>query len=136
MQKTNWKEVNCPSCEGIVVQTIMVTPKGSKYAICPTCFESRNRLCNRCGEKFIGSGNICETCRTKSREKVTGAKKRKQNIKSRYGITLEEYERILSSQKGLCGECKRKLNRIFIEQVNGQLERFLCRRCATPAPVK
>ncbi|MGW0087834.1 endonuclease VII domain-containing protein [Streptomyces sp. NPDC003328] len=92
------------------------------------------RECGKCGknrsEKFFTSsrGKVCSTCRKSSRRTAS----RNTRILNTYGLTAEEYQKLLDFQDGRCAICqeKRKTNLAVdhchkTEAVRG----LLCARC-------
>tara|TARA_Y100001963_G_C6560454_1_gene344053 strand:+ start:174 stop:653 length:480 start_codon:yes stop_codon:yes gene_type:complete len=80
------------------------------------------KLCERCGlekpliefykKKKDKSGNDlaspCKECtlkRMKSYNKTKRPHKRKLDLQRKYGITIDDYERMLTEQKGVCAIC-------------------------------
>lgn len=64
-----------------------------------------------------GYGYRCKSCDKNARHKYREANKeryaevnRRKSLKWKYGITLEDYNKILESQNGCCAICKRKEN--------------------------
>jgi len=119
------------------------------------------KKCNKCGEiknlsdfasdrsREDGKSYYCKTCDNKKvrnyyhRNKERIIRKRKENpdyerdkqYKSRYGITVIEYENILSCQNGVCAVCgkppdKRRLC-IDHDHKTGAVRGLLCRECNT-----
>lgn len=63
---------------------------------------------------------------------------RRQNLKDRYGLTLDEYDRMYDSQEGKCAICKRvggtsRMERLHVDHSHetGQIRGLLCFRCNT-----
>ncbi|MEU4920286.1 endonuclease VII domain-containing protein [Streptomyces parvus] len=92
------------------------------------------RECARCGknraERFFVStrGRICATCRKAKRR----AASRSTHLQATYGLSVEDYERLLAYQGGRCAICreKRRTNLAVdhchkTEAVRG----LLCARC-------
>ena len=67
----------------------------------------RTRPCSKCGrnraEKFYVSpkGHVCSTCRKSRSRRAT----KNRRITTTYGITIEEYEKLLLFQEGACAIC-------------------------------
>lgn len=73
---------------------------------------------------------------TKNREHVREAQREKQ-YKNRYGITVADYDRMLSAQGGRCAICKtdKSLGRgrfhVDHDHVTGRVRGILCHLCNT-----
>jgi hypothetical protein len=111
------------------------------------------RTCNVCGETkplneyyFNNKGNPhgkCKKCYIKrGQEKYDPIKKRNENLKRCYGITLQEYNEMLDRQNGKCATCGgtetagRKSGRgvadVFVvdhSHKTGKVRGLLCHRC-------
>ena len=112
--------------------------------------------CNKCGEtkeihEFVkckksktGYRKVCKDCRrTQQRQWMDEnsdhfkALCRKQHLKVRYGITPEDYEEMLSKQKGKCAICDRQGqspgNKRLLDvdhcHKTGKIRGLLCNRC-------
>lgn len=104
----------------------------------PECVETK--VCSRCKQAFPATDEffyrdrgylqyICKPCK---RHDVTNFR-----LQQRYGIDLDEYERLLASQDGgcaICGEayCQdgRKLH-VDHDHSTGEVRGLLCHRCNT-----
>lgn len=81
-------------------------------------------------DKFFTSarGRICVDCQAKKRSDSTHARR----IEDTYGLSLEDYERLLAYQGGGCAICggKRKY-RLNVDHCHksGLVRGLLCRRC-------
>ena len=98
------------------------------------------KLCNKCNiEKDVseyhkrsdrpsGIVGTCKDCR-----KVTH---RESRLKSTYGISTEEYDRMLLNQKGTCNICSRECisgRRLAVDHCHksGKVRALLCTKCNT-----
>ena len=104
------------------------------------------RICSTCGEfklasefrlekdiRWVGGVAMRSKCRP-----CDEFRKYKSDIKRRYGITWEDYERMLANQDGKCAICnhenannKRTYGRLFIDHDHetGKVRGLLCSRC-------
>ena len=111
------------------------------------------RTCNICGETkalteyYVNNkGNLhgkCKKCYVKKQqENYTPEKGRDKNLRYNYGITLEEYNTLLSNQDGKCATCGttepggRKSGRgggtnVFVDHCHdtGKVRGLLCHSC-------
>jgi hypothetical protein len=78
----------------------------------------------------------CKTCangiaRERHKREYTPENKRRWQIKSRYGITCDQFDTILSAQKGKCGICSVELVKPHIDHdhMTGVVRGLLCHRC-------
>jgi hypothetical protein len=91
-----------------------------------------------------GYGKRCILCRREQQREWQEKNKdyfesltRRQHLKSRYGITPEDYEEMLSEQKGKCAICNRhgqssgNKRRLDIDHCHktGKIRGLLCNRC-------
>lgn len=53
------------------------------------------------------------------------------DLMSKYGITLSDYEQMISNQNGLCYICKEKPNALMVDHnhITGKVRALLCRGC-------
>jgi hypothetical protein len=71
------------------------------------------------------------------RERTRRARRSKHNshLKEKYGITIHDYDRILTSQGGKCAICKGGTSKrhfaVDHNHKNGQIRGLLCARCNT-----
>ncbi|MEU5957577.1 endonuclease VII domain-containing protein [Streptomyces sp. NPDC047525] len=91
------------------------------------------RECTKCGKNraerfYTPRGKVCSSCRKASRRQAS----RNARIQATYGLTSEEYQRLLEAQGGRCAICRetRKTNLAVdhchtTEAVRG----LLCARC-------
>lgn len=91
---------------------------GGKTAFCKPCLETRKRYCKRHPEKILGI-----------------------KLKHKYGITFDDYVRMLEEQGGVCMICDKINNRINYktgkperlvvdhDHVTKQVRGLLCHRC-------
>jgi hypothetical protein len=108
--------------------------------------------CTKCGNPrdAAGSGSYCKAChaayvRERRRSgiyKDSPVKRRDQNYRSNYGITLKDYNRMLRKQGGVCFICGKpevvhhhhgKLKPLGVDHNHetGQVRRLLCTSCNT-----
>lgn len=105
------------------------------------------KICRKCGfkgekNKFSKKENICKQCISSSNKEYRKAntdKYRSQIYFKKFGITLEEYEKILSEQDGVCKICKNGETMIMNGQVialavdhchkTGKVRGLLCQQC-------
>jgi|TARA_R110000868_G_scaffold345734_2_gene606849 hypothetical protein len=84
--------------------------------------------------------NICSTCHAErsikwakeNKDKVK-AHRRKRNLKAKYGISVEEYDKMFEEQNGSCFICfslptRRRLS-VDHNHTTGQVRRLLCDKC-------
>lgn len=106
------------------------------------------KRCSRCGlEKPLadfhlqpsgkyGRHSYCKPCANEAQRRsrvrnYTPEQKRRWQVKSRYGMTIEEVERLFESQGGLCAICGRVPSRPCIDHdhLTGAVRGMLCHRC-------
>lgn len=111
------------------------------------------KTCTRCNkrkskEEFVklsnskdGYRNLCKVCHSKnmtSYSKIHPEKAKAVYLKSKYNLTLEEYNTILKKQNNSCSICKIdfktiKLKHIHIDHchITGKVRGILCHSCNT-----
>lgn len=68
--------------------------------------------------------------RTKAKRTKRAADRRRSAIKTKYGITVEEYDYMLVSQEGRCAICKEKRKLVLDHNhVTKQNRKFVCTPC-------
>jgi hypothetical protein len=91
------------------------TSEGYRNPICKTCHAEKSKLWAK-----------------KNPDKVA-EHRRKRNLKQKYGVTVEQYEQMLTEQKGVCYICssppdRRRLS-VDHNHQTGQVRRLLCDKC-------
>ena len=83
-----------------------------------------------------GKASWCKTCvnsiRHENRKRTyTPENKRKWQIKTRYGMTVEQVEEMRLAQGGACAVCKKPLGKCHIDHDHntGKVRGLLCHRC-------
>lgn len=66
-------------------------------------------------------------------QRYDASKRREYHLKTTYGLTLLDYEGLVSSQKGRCAICRRPNNalRVDHDHKTGQVRGLLCGKCNT-----
>jgi hypothetical protein len=88
--------------------------------------------------RYLSSGQ-CVTCAKALAQKRTPDRRRKQDLKRRYGVTPQEFERLVQLQASVCLICGRgsaaKRRRKFFcvdhDHDSGRIRGLLCNRCNT-----
>ena len=109
--------------------------------------KTTRKKCTACGkEKALqafyrdarssdGRTSMCKKCRKEKYD--SGERKRCANLRSRYGVTAQEFEQILESQNGNCAICQKKYqkgnNRFHLDHCHhtGAVRGILCHDCNT-----
>jgi len=118
--------------------------------------EMTTDVCNKCGKtkeihEFVkckksktGYRKVCRECRKQQQRDWVADNKdhfesltRRQHLKKRYGITPEDYEKMLTEQKGKCAICNRhgqspgNKRRLDVDHCHktGKIRGLLCNRC-------
>lgn len=105
---------------------------------------SQTRQCKSCKksrpiEDFHSSGDgktkrwVCKECRNTKNQDYYQQKTRNSNLLNKYGITVEDYDRLLAQQQGLCAICgsERGATSFHVDHDHntGKVRGFLCARC-------
>lgn len=92
------------------------------------------RACAKCNrnraERFFTSarGRVCADCRKRQSRRAA----RGQRIQETYGMTLDEYDEILTVQDGRCAICRRKPSYNLDIDHDHEMERVLLANYAAP----
>jgi hypothetical protein len=102
------------------------------------------KRCQYCRKKFIENsasiGNVCsESCYNKKQQYRINYQERAREkvLNNKFGITVEEYDKLYLQQKGRCGICEKhqsEFKRRFAVDHNhdtGQVRGLLCGNCNT-----
>ena len=93
------------------------------------------KTCKTCGETkddnaFRTNRGSCKKCCRSKRKPETPEQKRDYQLRTRYGITLAQYEQMYEEQRGECYICS-KSNKLFVDHCHetGQVRGLLCHHC-------
>lgn len=94
------------------------------------------KTCKTCGEnkeesRFRKHRGSCKSCeKKKARARETPEKKRDYALRTKYGITLAQYEQMYSEQQGECYICSSD-SKLFVDHCHetGQVRGLLCHHC-------
>lgn len=91
---------------------------------------------HRSSKASDGKASWCKACVNSTRHEnrkrtYTPENKRKWQIKTRYGMTVEQVEEMRLAQKGACAVCKKPLGKFHIDHDHntGKVRGLLCHRC-------
>jgi hypothetical protein len=74
--------------------------------VCRTCkLEKESTMFDKNPTGTFGVRGTCKVCRSSDKFKI-----RRQNIKAKYGITMEDFIEMYERQNGLCEICDRELD--------------------------
>jgi hypothetical protein len=136
--------------------------RGGRLPVCRSCravyraklkarvkVESASKVCSVCGEEkgsdtfardcrsADGRSPRCRECRAKKRASEDPATIRRRFFRWKYGIELEEYDRRLAAQGGVCAICQspprfgRKHLDVDHDHSTGDIRGLLCSPCNT-----
>jgi hypothetical protein len=117
---------------GTLLQTRREASASATHRVCRNCGINKPLgEFHRAHKGLYGRKAICSTC--------TGAKRtdrRRHQLKSKYGITPADYERLLEQQGGCCAICGShdsygKTNRLAVDHDHetGEVRALLCNKC-------
>lgn len=113
----------------------------------------KTKICTKCKkekslEYFVkdkrlpnGYGPWCKLCKNQSSKKyrennpVEKIQEKRRNIKSKYGITLEQWQQMFDRQQGCCAICGKHQSELNItlgvdhNHETGKVRSLLCNRC-------
>ncbi|MET9337875.1 endonuclease domain-containing protein [Nonomuraea sp. NPDC003804] len=94
--------------QGKVVRERVAAPEGHKF--CPRCQEIKSHAeFGRNRSQKDGLADYCKPCHTQAMREIkikNYGSERNYHLKRRYGITEDDYERMLARQGGLCAICQ------------------------------
>ena len=121
--------------------------------ICKKCLESKDesqfrKYKNAAGE-FVWMSKTCLACesekkklyfqknkpayaaRTKQWRKENPNKKREEHLRQLYGISVDDYEKMLAKQNGVCAVCKKPRKRLCVDHCHKtkKVRGLLCGSC-------
>ncbi len=108
---------------------------------CSKCKEIKNiKEFTRDSSRLDGLSYICKLCKNKPKKTKNPPKSsRELRLKSKYGLSLETFNKMLEIQNGLCAACglpekakfKGKLRPLCVDHnhITGQIRSLLCLRC-------
>lgn len=86
-----------------------------------------------CGhDTYNASSKQCQACYRKQRQPTRSLyeRRREQSLKRRYGITLEDFDRMKAEQGGVCAIClKREAKVVDHDHKTGRVRGLLCGGC-------
>lgn len=109
-------------------------------------YKLTSKVCSSCKEEkeisFFGKDSSnktgltrqCKECnrkRVNAYNKANPEKKREQNYKARYGVTIKEHNALYKKQDGKCATCNDELNPGVIDHnhITGEIRGLLCNSC-------
>ena len=88
--------------------------------------------CRNCGgTKRYKSVRTCVACA--GSVKISPTKRRSYALKQKYGLTLDEYDTMMTNQKGGCAICNDGAKRLHVDHCHktGAVRGLLCSNCNT-----
>lgn len=96
---------------------------------------TKGSFTTRCPSGHVKGPGRCQACKRigRSREVVTPESRRASHLKTKWGMTTEDYKRMLDRQDGVCAIChKPPLNNALAidhDHDTGKIRGLLCSRC-------
>lgn len=134
------REIACAVCG----KTWMAANRKTRFCS-PECWNSvrelpiHQRVCARCGKGFEALSGRAKYCRTCQRTYQRGKSRRNgaaHAFRSKYGITVEDFERIAEQQGGKCAICGRLASqctwsKLVVDHCHktGRVRALLCDAC-------
>lgn len=115
--------------------------RGAQHRITQADVATQKGICSICGPVRIrvrhGKGHQCWTLRLAERKRRVRTRRYPQSrdayLRARYGITAEEYDRMLAEQGGVCAICHRpqtgKRLAVDHDHSTGAVRKLLCVAC-------
>ena len=116
-------------------------PLVERHSLSSIDVETRTAICSVCGPTRIrvrtgNRGSECWTVRKRHIKRSKGkykSRKKKDGswLKSKYGITRDQYLEMVADQGGLCAICGTEYHPLMVDHchVTGVVRGLLCRRC-------
>ena len=111
------------------------------YKICTQCLKEKDEThFNKHKLGKFGLNPVCRTCRTERQRKHRDKVGYGSTLKSKYGLTLEQFHQMIQDQKGLCYICNEELTLndmgakcacVDHDHYTGKVRKILCRNCNT-----
>lgn len=109
-----------------------MTQKGSRLDRVLYPFGDRRiplRSCAVCGKPYLPKGGSQKTCNDECSRKFNSRRRHKDRCEA-YGLTKEDYDKLLASQENKCAICKKdKPDHIDHCHSTGKVQGVLCRLC-------
>ena len=115
---------------------------GNSVKTCSVCSETKlTTLFHKNANRSDGRDNRCKNCKRivhkKNYDEKQALRRRKHDLKKKYGITSEGYAEMLDSQGGCCAICK--ISQINVSKrfavdhshIDGHVRGLLCTSCNT-----
>ena len=134
--KSDGLQTMCKKCSSKRVRSlyansiVKVTKKTKKCLLC-----KKIRRVSRFGRNKLASDglqSICNPCTNEKARKYA----REHHLHTRYGLTIDDYNKMLSNQKGVCKICKAlpttsSNNKLAVDHchISGDVRGLLCTRC-------
>jgi hypothetical protein len=149
LDKAEWQRRNRAELRKRGLCYFCQSPARPGRATCPACYSSRSEQQK---VEYSSASRVRERAKSKSAEwyranperaretrriwqRDNREKQRGYEFKSRYGITIEEYDALLAEQKGVCAICDGQQNQarkvLFVDHdhATGKYRGLLCNRC-------
>lgn len=93
-----------------------------------------SRLATCCPQKKYWAKGLCKTCYSRQYQKANPPKpedQRRRRLKCLYGLSMADYDGMVSEQNGRCYLCNKQPKKLFIDHCHStkRVRRLLCHRC-------
>lgn len=114
----------------------------SSMKVCKKCNIEKelDQFSNIISKDKVYKQSNCKKCRSEYRNlkrrlnpEIESFRKRKQTLRSKYGIELEEYDKMYNDQKGCCKICNKSYKLLNVDHCHstGLVRGLLCKVCNT-----
>lgn len=108
---------------------------------CTKCLLNKDRseftLAKRMKDKLASWCKSCSLANTRKWRKDNPTNAKNSELKSQYGITLDQYDEMFTKQNGCCALCDRHQSQfvrklaVDHDHVTGKIRKLLCSKCNT-----
>ena len=107
-----------------------------KESLCQSCYDIQyNSRCIQCGSEKVKQKtlHLCKCCYERGKYQCSPDAQRRYHFKCQYGISLQDYDRLLKKQRGGCAICGRTPTSRWLavdhDHKTNKIRGLLCTQC-------